>query len=207
MRRLALALVVCLPAGDGGAAPGDRLEVLGDRVEVRRAARADAEVVLLVERGEPAIELRRWDVWVAVDLPRRRHGGWIHTSLLGPAAVTADHSAKVVEKRDGESEALRRFRNGLGHANRQYRTADGPLPFVGARAGGPGAVSVVVRRAWMAHPAALRERELDQLFARWRAAAGGDGPLRLEIIDPSGHVLMSKSLSDLPALSLADEEN
>lgn len=204
MRRLALALLACLVASGGAAAPGDRLEVLVGDVDVRAAPAADAELLMQVQRGEPVRERRRWDVWVAVDLPRLGRGGWIHTSLLGPANGRHERADEIAPAAAAEeSEALRRFRGGLGRANGEYRTADGPLPFVGARSAGPGTVQVVVRRAWMTRPLVVRERELDQLFARWRAAAGDGDALRLEIIEPDGHVLMSTTAQ---ALSLADGE-
>jgi hypothetical protein len=208
MRRLALVLLALLVASGGAAAPGDRLEVLAADTDVRAAPTADAEVLMQVQRGEPAIERRRWDVWVAVELPRLDRGGWIHTSRLGRASGALQRAEKIAPAAAAaeESEALRRFRGGLGRANRHYRTADGPLPFVGARSAGPDTVQVVVRRAWMARPLAVRERELAQLFERWLAAAGEGGALRLEIIEPDGHVLMSTTGPGAPALSLADGE-
>ena len=54
-------------------------------------------------------------------------------------------------------------------------------------------MQVVTTEAWatMSHPG--QQNYLNALFARWRAAAGADQALRLEIIDPTGALMMEKS--------------
>jgi hypothetical protein len=42
-------------------------------------------------------------------------------------------------------------------------------------------------------PMSGQQSYLNALFRRWRAAAGSDQALRLEIVDPSGALMMERS--------------
>lgn len=207
MPRLVTLLVLLLTAGKALAAPGDRLQVRPAGADLLGQPAAGADILLRLPGGEPVVERRRWDVWVAVLVPARGTHGWIHTSLLALPRAQDGRAADGEDPAPAQAEALRRFRGALARANRAYVAADGPLPFVGARLGAPGTAQVVVRRAWMARSHGSRSRELALLLDRWVAVMGEQGGLRLEIIDMSGHVLMSRAWPDEPALSLADGDD
>ena len=64
------------------AAPGDRLVVSGDVVNVRAGPGTEYRVELQVHRNQPALELARDGEWIQVELTDRTAQGWIHRSLL-----------------------------------------------------------------------------------------------------------------------------
>jgi hypothetical protein len=65
--------------------------------------------------------------------------------------------------------------------------------FTGAEPAGSGAVQVLVTEAWHLVPEAGQESYTNALFDHWRAVAGGPEPLRVQVVDPSGAVMIEKS--------------
>ena len=73
---------VALVAEVALAAPGDRLVVSGDAVNVRTGPGREYRVRLQAHRRQPAVELARVGEWVQIELADPVAQGWIHQSLL-----------------------------------------------------------------------------------------------------------------------------
>jgi Bacterial SH3 domain len=97
------------------AAPGDRLAVSGDRVNVRTGPGTEYRVSLQIHRGQPAVELARDGEWVQVELTDPAAQGWIHRSLLGliSRAQPAD-AAGAVEASSARPEAASPLESAAG---------------------------------------------------------------------------------------------
>jgi len=197
------------------AAQGDALLVTGSSVNVRAGPSTEAGILTRVGVDEPAIERRRQGEWVEVELPDQDLLGWIHGSLLAaapdqaaPAPTRSDSASEAVaidagtgdvaavDALDGEEPvgtALSRFRREVEYFNDRAVAAAGVDLFTGVEPLGEGGVQVVTTEAWATMPAPGQQNYLNALFARWRAAAGADQALRLEIVDPSGALMVEKS--------------
>ena len=92
-----------------------------------------------------------------------------------------------------ESEALARFRAHVDDLNARARALAQVELFTGAEPAGRGAVRVLVTDAWRLVPEAGQESYTNALFDHWRAVADGAGPLRLQVVDPSGTVLIERT--------------
>jgi len=210
---LAGGLVVVLSSA-ALAASGDHLVVTGNGVNVRARPATDAPILLQVYRSDPAVELGRKGDWVEVRLPTRDAEGWIHDSLLsaaagagqpapnpgaaaapgpaGPAPAPSGSSGPQLAALDG-ADALAHFRDSVTYLNNRAVAAAGVDLFTGVKAAGDGVVAVTATDAWNHVPADGQDSFLRTLFDRWLAAAGGNQPLRVEVVDQSGHVLKEKS--------------
>jgi Bacterial SH3 domain len=202
-------------AGTALAAQGDALLVTGSNVNVRAGPSTEAGVLVRVGVDEPAVERRRQGQWVEVELPDQNVLGWIHGSLLTGAP---DQVAAVPTRSDAESEAaaadvgttdvaavdtlddkegdgtpLSRFRREVKYFNDRALAVAGVDLFTGVASIGEGGVQVVTTEAWATMSQPGQQNYLNALFARWRAAAGADEALRLEIIDSTGALMMEKS--------------
>jgi hypothetical protein len=92
-----------------------------------------------------------------------------------------------------ESDAITRFRSVVEELNARALAVAGVELFTGAEPAGDGAVQVMVTEVWDLVPPAGRTSYTNALFDRWRAAVGGSGRLRVEVVDPSGAVVSEKS--------------
>lgn len=203
-----VASLVVLLGTSAVAAPGDSLVVTGDGVRVRAGPGADQRVLLQVSSEQAAIEVARQGDWVRVDLPGRDLRGWIHASLLEPAAgAAATPQAETRQSGGGmdqdsgamaalppeEAEAIARFRNSVRELNTRARAVAGVQLFPEVEGKGDGVVQVAVTETWSAIPGAGQTSYLNALFDRWLLARGGGQQLRLELIDPAGEVIMEKT--------------
>jgi hypothetical protein len=93
-----------LAAGTAFAAPGDALLVTGSNVNVRAGPSTAAGILARVGVNAPAIERRRQGEWVEVELPDQDVLGWIHGSLLGPAASLAAPESRAQRRPDAAGE-------------------------------------------------------------------------------------------------------
>ncbi|HEX5078092.1 MAG TPA: SH3 domain-containing protein, partial [Geminicoccaceae bacterium] len=76
-----------LLAGAALAETGDALVVTGDGVNVRAGPSGDAAIRMRVHRNQQVIELQREGAWVRAEIAGMDgQEGWIHSSLLAPAA-------------------------------------------------------------------------------------------------------------------------
>ena len=202
-------------AGTALAAQGDALLVTGSNVNVRAGPSTGAGILTRVSVDEPAIERRRQGQWVEVELPDQNVLGWIHDSLLTsapaqavPPPIRSDSASEAaavdvgrtdvaavdtLAGEEGDATPLGRFRREVEYFNDRALAVAGVDLFTGVSPLGEGGVQVVTTEAWatMSHPG--QQNYLNALFARWRAAAGADQALRLEIIDPTGALMMEKS--------------
>jgi Bacterial SH3 domain len=202
-------------AGTALAAQGDALLVTGSNVNVRAGPSTEAGILARVGVDEPAIERRRQGQWVEVELPDQNVLGWIHDSLLttapgqGAAAPIPSDSASemaaadvgttdiaavdVLDGEEADGTPLSQFRRDVEYFNNRAVAAAGVDLFTGVSSIGEGGVQVVTTEAWATMSQPGQQNYLNALFARWRAAAGADEALRLEIIDSSGALMMEKS--------------
>lgn len=114
------------------------------------------------------------------------------------AAVDAGTSDATLVKaspaREGaDGSPLSRFRSEVEYFNERAVAAAGVDLFTGVEPLGEGGVQVVTTEAWATMSEPGQQSYLNALFGRWRAAAGAGQPLRLEIIDASGALMMEKS--------------
>ena len=203
---------IALIAKSALAAPGDGLMVTGDMVNVRAGPGMEYRVRLQVQRRQPATELARQGAWVQVELTDLAAKGWIHRSLLQvisraqPAAAAATDEPALPSLRTtppppdtvpagsaDESEALTRFRSSVNMLNERALAAAGVELFAGVESSGNGTVRVLVTDAWNMVPEAGQRSYTNALFGRWRAAAGGLGTVRVQVVDPGGTVVSEKS--------------
>jgi Bacterial SH3 domain len=197
-----------LVAGAALAAQGDALLVTGSNVNVRAGPSTGAGVLARVGVDEPAIERRRQGQWVEVELPGQNVLGWIHDSLLarapdqaGAAAANVDAGARATQiaateavgTEEPDDSPLGKFRRDVAYFNERAVAAAGVDLFTGVAPLGESGVQVVATEAWATMSEPGQQNYLNALFARWRAAAGPDQALRLEIVDPTGALMMEKS--------------
>jgi SH3 domain-containing protein len=210
---LAAGLAV-LVAGAALAAQGDALLVTGSNVNVRAGPSTGAGVLARVGVDEPAIERRRQGQWVEVELPEQNVLGWIHDSLLagapdqasersrgGEAAADVDAGGRATQiaatdavgTEAPDDSPLGRFRRDVAYFNERAVAAAGVDLFTGVAPVGEGGVQVAATEAWATMSQPGQQNYLNALFRRWQAAAGPGRALRLEIVDPSGALMMEKS--------------
>ena len=194
------------------AAPGDRLVVIGDAVNVRAGPGTEYRVQLQVDRNRPAVELAREGEWVRVELTDPAVQGWIHASLLEvssraqpvaapatgelplPSGQRSQPSADTAQAEAiSESEALTRFRSSVSLLNERALAVAGVELFSGVEPAGDGTVRVLVTDAWEMVPQAGQTSYTNALYGRWRVAAGDVGALRVQVVDPMGTVVSEKS--------------
>lgn len=214
---------VALLASAAMAAPGDALVVTGDVVNVRAGPGMSNPVLFHAFREQQVVELTRTDDWIEVQILGRAENGWIHRSLLQevgltpppasqtpglpgpgasessaaltPAAIESAPSGPTIETAlpASDGDALARFRSIVDGLNARAVTVAGVELFTGVEAAGDGTVQVLVTETWDLVPEPGRKSYTNALFKRWQAATGGSGPLRVQVVDPSGTVVSEKS--------------
>ena len=90
------------------------------------------------------------------------------------------------------SSALERFRASVEYLDRRA-VGRGARLFAGVETHDAGAVRVVATERWASVPEETRADHLASLFDRWLAASSGTGPLRLDIVNRDGKVLMTRT--------------
>lgn len=65
--------------------------------------------------------------------------------------------------------------------------------FDDVRSIGGGGVQVLATETWASVPEAGQNSYMNALFDRWQSMANGLGPLSLQIVDPSGQVMMERT--------------
>lgn len=194
---LAFAALV-LFGGTTWAASGDTLIVTGSRVNVRAGPSTDTQVMTQVSRDQQVIERERRNEWVQVELTDRGgQQGWIHGSLLEPAAGAGTGQANVPEPAASPDAAelagVRRFQASVDYLNQRAQQVAGVDLFTGVESAGAGAVQVGTTDAWHTMPPAGQRSYLNTLVARWAAAKGGAEPVSVQIVGPDGSVVMEKT--------------
>lgn len=220
---LAVSFALALLAGSALAATGDALIVTGDGVNVRAAPSGDAAIRMRVHSGQQVIELQREGSWVRAEIAGTDgQEGWIHSSLLAspaeapegaaepPAASAAPAAPDAVPDaaaapeqvplpiepaagQAGQLGELARFRETVSYLNERATTLAGAELFAEVRPGPEGAMRVIATETWSSLPPAGRQSYANTLLDRWAAAKESAGPAVLQIVDPSGEVVMEKT--------------
>jgi len=149
--------------------------------------------------------------------------GWIHSSLLAPPIgepATDDEAAEAateapeappapperpeittvvplqVEPAAGPNRGLgelAQFRETVSYLNRRALALAGTDLFAEVKPGPGGVMRVVATDNWSTLPPAGRQSYANTLLDRWAAAKVSAGPVILQILDPTGEVVMEKS--------------
>jgi hypothetical protein len=109
------------------------------------------------------------------------------------AAIEAAATEVTAGTGAAEGGALRQFRSEVAYFNERAVAVAGVDLFTDVASLGEGGVQVVTTDAWATMSEPGQRSYLNALFGRWRAAAGDDQPLRLQIVDSSGALMMEKS--------------
>jgi Bacterial SH3 domain len=217
----AASFALLLLAGAALADTGDALIVTGDGVNVRAGPSEDAAIRMRVHRDQQVIELQREGDWVRAEIAGTDgQEGWIHSSLLAEPAEEADQpeteapdppadagaaAAATLEEEavplliepaagpDRDLGELARFRETVSYLNERATTLAGADLFAEVRPGPEGAMRVVATEAWSDLPPAGRQSYANTLLDRWAATKVSAGPAILQIVDPSGEVVMEKT--------------
>lgn len=193
---LAFAALV-LSGGTAWAASGDTLLVTGSRVNVRAGPGTNTQVTTQVSRDQQVIERDRQGEWLRVEIAGSAGAeGWIHSSLLAPApgqTTTIAAPDPAAGPSAGDLAGVQQFRASVDYLNKRALQVAGVDLFTGVEAAGAGAVRVSTTDAWNTMPPAGQRSYLNTLVDRWMAAKGGSEPASVQIVDPSGNVVMEKT--------------
>jgi pyruvate/2-oxoglutarate dehydrogenase complex dihydrolipoamide acyltransferase (E2) component len=88
---------------------------------------------------------------------------------------------------------LAQFRDTVSYLNRRALALAGADLFAEVKPGPGGVMRVVATDNWSSLPPAGRQSYANTLLDRWAAAKVSAGPVVLQILDPSGEVVMEKS--------------
>jgi uncharacterized protein YgiM (DUF1202 family) len=218
----AASFALLLLAGTALADTGDALIVTGNGVNVRAGPSEDAAIRMRVHRGQQVIELQREGSWVRAEIAGTDgQEGWIHSSLLAEPAEEADQTETGAPDRPEDADAaataaesqeqevplqiepaagpdrglgeLARFRETVSYLNERALALAGADLFTEVKPGPEGAMQVVATEAWSDLPPAGRQSYANTLLDRWAATKVSAGPAILQIVDPSGEVVMEKT--------------
>lgn len=84
------------------------------------------------------------------------------------------------------------FRKGLAEMDQRAQSVAGLSLFEDAELTGEGSVKIMATEVWNAVPEKGRVSYANALFLRWQMAARGFEPLSLQIVDPSGNIVMER---------------
>jgi hypothetical protein len=111
----------------------------------------------------------------------------------GGARATEIAATDAIGTEKLDDSPLGRFRRDVAYFNERAVAAAGVDLFTGVAPLGEGGVQVVATEAWATMSQPGQQSYLNALFGHWQAAAGTNQALRLEIVDPSGALMMEKS--------------
>ncbi|MGI9416539.1 MAG: SH3 domain-containing protein [Geminicoccaceae bacterium] len=118
------------------------------------------------------------------------------TSVTTPAqpkdAEETQTQAAVVPAVD-EPAAVKSFRDTVSELNDRAVSVAGINLFSDVRSTGGGGVQVLATETWANVPEAGQSSYMNALFDRWQSVANGLGPLSLQIVDPTGQVMMERT--------------
>jgi Bacterial SH3 domain len=111
----------------------------------------------------------------------------------GAARATEIAATDAVGTEEPDDSPLGRFRRDVAYFNERAVAAAGVDLFTGVAPLGESGVQVVATEAWATMSQPGQQSYLNALFGRWQAAAGAAQALHLQIVDPSGALMMEKS--------------
>lgn len=167
------------------AATGDTIYVQKARVNLREGPSTQQAVVMQLSVGQRLLEFGRKGDWVQVGVERTGgKTGWIHSSLVGPRAVSNGTSFPV-------SAAFKRFKAAFDALNEKVRKQTGLTFFTGADDLGDGIIQITATETWLSGPKSDRESNLRTVFNMWDAADNSSLPIAVYVIDRNGNHRMS----------------
>jgi hypothetical protein len=110
-------------------------------------------------------------------------------ATAGPAAI----EPAAAPSGAGDPADLARFRQSVDYLNSRAVSVAGVDLFTTVEAVGEGVVQVAATEAWSAIPPAGQQSYVNTLLDRWAAARGHGGPIRVQIVDPDGQVLLEST--------------
>jgi SH3-like domain-containing protein len=108
-----------------------------------------------------------------------------------PAATAADPAQQAAAGQ--EPAAVKSFRETVVELNERAVSVAGINLFTDVRSTGGGGIQVLATETWTTVPEAGQSSYMNALFERWQSMASGLGPLTLQILDPTGNVVMQRS--------------
>jgi hypothetical protein len=113
-----------------------------------------------------------------------------------PAAPTAGAPATIepaAAPPQDEAAELARFRASVEYLNSRALSVAGVDLFTEVEPAGNGVVQVAATEAWSSIPPGGQQSYANTLLDRWAAARGYGGPVSVQIVDPSGQVLLERT--------------
>jgi hypothetical protein len=110
-----------------------------------------------------------------------------------PAPPKQQPTKSAAASPGGEPGAVKTFRETVAELNERAVSVAGIHLFSDVRSAGGGAIQVLATETWASVPEAGQSSYMNALFDRWQSMASGLGPLSLQIVDPSGQVMMERS--------------
>lgn len=108
---------------------------------------------------------------------------------ITPEALTQTAAVSV----DEEPAAVKSFRDTVSELNERAVSVAGINLFSDVRSTGGGGVQVLATETWASVPEAGQSSYMNALFDRWQSVANGLGPLSLQIVDPTGQIMMERT--------------
>jgi len=175
-RRLFFLLCICLflDVACGIASRGDRVDVNGSGVNVRSGPDTSRSVLMQIGEGHELTEIERQDDWVRVKIAWIGGSGWIHESLL-----TSEAPADAARQRPP---SYHQFVEDIEQLNMDILDILGDVFFTRVAYRGEGRVELTATPAWLSAPAEERRRDVEALYALWKAHQGDESTL--VIVDP-----------------------
>lgn len=181
MKRPYLSLGLLLSTVLAHAAPGDRLEVAGDRVNLRVGPGMEQPVIGRTDAGASGKEFARHAGWVHLDLDADdAPDAWIHQSLLRYAD-------------SGIPAGFEQFHQVFSARNRRAREATGETFFTQLRYLGPGRLQITASDVWLEQPEAGRRDNLRFIMQLWEQEHEADQPLAVYVVDGAGERRMQQT--------------
>ena len=113
-----------------------------------------------------------------------------------PAPPTADAPATIepaAAPPHDEAAEVARFRQSVDYLNSRALSVAGVDLFTDVEPAGNGVVQVATTEAWSSIPPGGQQSYANTLLDRWAAARGYGGPASVQIIDPSGQLLLERT--------------
>lgn len=115
------------------------------------------------------------------------------TADIQPTAQSETVTQTATVSIDQEPAAVKSFRDTVSELNDRAVSVAGIELFNDVRSTGGGGVQVLATETWANVPEAGQSSYMNALFERWQSVANGLGPLSLQIVDPSGEVMMERT--------------
>jgi hypothetical protein len=176
------AMLALLMAPPAGAATGDTMRVIGERVNLRAGPSDEANVRSQVIQGEQLIELRRDGNWYGVRVLRTGEEGWIFSDLVEPLAPTTLSGGVSGWPSAGFTDLSPDFDRLMANVSQRY----GFRLFQSVRQTGDNTLEATLTPQW------LRAGSDDEhllaataMYQMWKNHQNG-APVRIVLLEPGG---------------------